>query len=145
MADYYEWFKALHVIFVICWMAGIFYLPRLFVYHTRAKIGSETDKTFQVMEYKLLKIIMNPAMIATYIFGITNAYIYGLEALGIWFHIKMTAVIVLTVIHGLLARWRKDFALGKNLHSEKFYRIFNEVPVVLMVVAVVMVVVKPFE
>jgi putative membrane protein len=103
------------------------------------------DKTFQTMEHRLLKIIMNPSMISTYVFGLIMAYIYGLAALGVWFHIKMLAVIILTIIHGLLARWRKDFAAGKNLHSEKFYRIFNEVPVLMMIVAVIMVVVKPFE
>jgi putative membrane protein len=145
MSDFYEWFKALHIISVITWMAGIFYMPRLFVYHTKAKIGSEMDKTFQTMEHRLLKIIMNPSMISTYVFGLIMAYIYGLAALGVWFHIKMLAVIILTIIHGLLARWRKDFAAGKNLHSEKFYRIFNEVPVLMMIVAVIMVVVKPFE
>lgn len=145
MADYYDWFKALHIIFVISWMAGIFYLPRLYVYHTKVKVGSEQDKMFQTMERKLLRIIMNPAMIGTYIFGLKNAYIYGLEALGIWFHIKMTAVIGLTIVHGLLARWRKDFEAGKNKHSERFYRYFNEVPAVLMVIAVFMVVLKPFE
>jgi len=145
MADYYDWFKAFHIISVIAWMAGLFYLPRLFVYHTKAKIGSEMDKTLQIMEYKLLKIIMNPAMIATYILGLINAYIYGFAVLGIWFHIKMVAIIILTIIHGLLARWRKNFALGKNVHSERFYRIFNEVPVLAMIVAVIMVIVKPFE
>jgi putative membrane protein len=145
MADFYEWLKALHIISVISWMAGLFYMPRLFMYHTKAEIGSEMDKTFQTMEYRLLKIIMNPAMISTYIFGLTTAYIYGLAALGIWFHIKMLAVIILTIIHGLLARWRKNFAGGKNLHSENFYKIFNEVPVFMMIVAVIMVVIKPFE
>ncbi len=145
MASYYEWVKALHIIFVICWMVGLLYLPRLFAYHTRAAIGSEMDKTFQTMESRLLRIIMNPAMIGTYILGLTNAYIYGFVALGVWFHIKMTAVIVLTIAHGLFARWRKDFAAGKNKHSEKFYRICNEVPAVMMVIAVFMVVLKPFE
>ena len=145
MANFYDWFKALHIISVISWMAALFYMPRLFMYHTRAKIGSEMDNIFQTMEYRLLKIIMNPAMISTYIFGLINAYIYGIGALGKWFHIKMLAVIILTIIHGLFARWRKDFALGKNLHSERFYRIFNEVPVIAMIAAVIMVVVKPFE
>lgn len=145
MADYYEWFKALHIIFVISWMAGIFYLPRLYVYHTKVEVGSKEDKMFQKMERKLLRIIMNPAMILTYIFGLIMAYIYGIEALGIWFHIKLTAVIVLTIIHGMLARWRKDFESGKNKYSERFYRIFNEVPVIAMIIAVFMVVIKPFE
>lgn len=145
MDNYYMWFKAVHVITVISWMAGLFYLPRLFAYHTRAAIGSEMDKTFQIMEGRLLRIIMNPAMILTYIFGLINAHIYGFIALGLWFHIKMTAVIGMTIFHGLLARWRKDFVAGKNRHSEKFYRVINEIPPILMVIAVIMVIVKPFE
>ncbi len=139
------WYKAIHVICVISWMAAMFYMPRLFVYHTRAEVGSEMDKTFQQMEYKLLKIIMTPSMILTYFFGILIAYIYGFVALGIWFHIKMTAVLGLTIFHGILAKWRKDFINGTNKHSEKFYRLINEIPPVLMIIAVVMVIVKPFE
>jgi putative membrane protein len=145
VANYYEWFQALHVISVISWMAGLFYLPRLYVYHTRAEIGSDMDKTFQEMELKLLRVIINPAMILTLVFGLITAHIYGFKALGLWFHIKMTAVLLLLVFHGMLARYRKDFAKGQNKHSEKFYRIINEVPVVLMIVAVTMVVLKPFE
>lgn len=143
--DYYSWFKVGHIFSVISWMAGLLYLPRLYVYHTRVKVGSESDKIFQQMEYKLLKIIMNPAMIATYIFGLMNAYIYGFVALGVWFHIKITAVLGLSAIHGMLARWRKDFATGNNRHSERFYRIINEVPALLMLVIIIMVIVKPFE
>ena len=139
------WYKAIHVISVISWMAAMFYMPRLFVYHTRAKIGSEMDKTFQQMEHKLLKIIMTPSMILTYFFGILIAYISGFVALGVWFHIKMTAVLGLTIFHGLLAKWRKDFINGNNNHSEKFYRLINEVPPILMIIAVIMVIVKPFE
>lgn len=145
MSDYYEWFKAFHIIAVISWMAGVFYLPRLYVYHTRAKVGSEMDKTFQIMEYRLLKFIMNPAMIATYLFGFIVAYIYGFKALGAWFHVKFVTVLVITIMHGLMARWRKDFAMGKNIHSEHFYRVANEVPTIAMMIAVIMVVVKPFE
>ncbi|MBN8512254.1 MAG: protoporphyrinogen oxidase HemJ [Rickettsiales bacterium] len=145
MQDYFMWYKAIHVISVISWMAAMFYMPRLFVYHTKADVGSEMDKTFQVMEYKLQKIIMTPAMITTYIFGIIIAYIYGFVALGVWFHIKMFAVLVLTGMHGMFSKWRKDFAAGQNKHSEKFYRIINEIPVIFMVIAVVMVIVKPFE
>jgi putative membrane protein len=103
------------------------------------------DKTFQLMELRLLKIIINPAMIGTLIFGLLNAYIYGFVALGIWFHIKMTAVLVLMIIHGLLARWRKDFASGQNKHSENFYKMINEVPTIMMIIAVFMVILKPFE
>lgn len=145
MADYYDWFKVLHIISVISWMAGLFYLPRLFVYHTKVEVGSEQDKMFQIMERKLLRIIMNPSMIGTYVFGLIVAYIYGFEALGTWFHIKMMAVIFLTMMHGLMARWRKDFTEGKNKHSDRFYRILNEMPVIAMVIGVIMVVIKPFE
>jgi putative membrane protein len=145
MADYYEWFKALHVISVISWMAGLLYMPRLFVYHTKAKRGSEMDKTFQTMERRLLKAIMNPAMIGAYVFGLMLVGIYGLEALGAWFHIKILAVIILTICHMLMARFRRGFAEGKNHHSERFYRFFNEIPTIAMIIAVIMVVVKPFE
>ncbi|WP_341793489.1 MULTISPECIES: protoporphyrinogen oxidase HemJ [unclassified Rickettsia] len=145
MANYYLWFKAIHLISAICWMLGLLYLPRMYVYHTKVKIGGEADKMLQVMELKLMRIIMNPTMISTFIFGIINAYIYGIVALGVWFHVKMLAVVILVIFHGLLARWRKDFATGKNTHSEKFYRLVNEIPTVCMVVAVTMVIVKPFE
>jgi putative membrane protein len=126
-------------------MVGLLYLPRLYAYHTRVVKNSETDKLFQLMESRLLRIIMNPAMIATYIFGIINSYIYGLIALGKWFHIKMVAVLIITIFHGLLARWRKNFANGENKHSEKFYRTINEVPTIFMIIAVIMVIVKPFD
>jgi putative membrane protein len=118
MEDYFLWYKALHILAVISWMAAMLYMPRLFVYHTRAEAGSEMDKTFQLMERKLFRVIMTPAMIVTYIFGILVSYIYGMEALGIWFHIKMLAVVVLTAFHGIMAKWRKDFANGNNKHSE---------------------------
>ncbi|MCC8418045.1 MAG: protoporphyrinogen oxidase HemJ [Rickettsia endosymbiont of Bryobia graminum] len=145
MASYYLWLKAFHVISVIFWMAGLLYLPRLYVYHTKTSVGSEADKTFQIMESRLLRLIMNPAMIITYILGIIISYIYGMVALGGWFHIKMTAVLGLTIFHRLLARWRKDFANGTNIHSEKFYRIINEIPAILIIIAVIMVIVKPFD
>jgi len=145
MEDYFLWYKALHVISVISWMAAMFYLPRLFVYHTGAKAGSEADETFKLMEHRLLRIIMTPAMISTWIFGLLLAYIYGLAALGIWFHIKMSAVLILTALHGIMAKWVKDFAKNQNKHSENFYRIINEVPVVFMIIAVIMVIIKPFE
>ncbi len=145
IAQYYEWYKALHAIAVISWMAAIFYLPRLMVYHCRCEIGSEMDKTFQEMERKLLKIIMNPAIIVTYIFGLLSAHIYGFTVLGVWFYVKMLAVAGMTIIHMLLACWVRDFANGLNKHSEKFYRIINEIPVVFMVIAVIMAIVKPFD
>lgn len=145
MANYYDWFKAIHIIAVISWMAGLLYMPRLFVYHSSAEIGSEVDKTFQIMERKLLRFIMNPAMIIAIIFGLLNSKIYGFVALGIWFHIKMVAVFVLMLFHGFLSHQRKIFVLGKNSYSGKFYRIINEIPTLCMIVAVFMVVLKPFE
>ncbi|MCC8416851.1 MAG: protoporphyrinogen oxidase HemJ [Rickettsia endosymbiont of Gnoriste bilineata] len=145
MASYYLWFKAFHLISAISWMVGLLYLPRLYVYHSRVAVGSESDKTFQLMESKLLRIIMNPAMISTYTLGIINSYIYGLVALGTWFYIKMTVVLCITIFHGLLSRWQNNFVDGKNNHSEKFYRMVNEVPALLMIIAVIMVIVKPFD
>lgn len=141
----YMWWKALHVISVICWMAAAFYMPRLFVYHSLAKKGSEIDKTFQIMEHNLLKKIMNPSMIATYIFGIINLYIYGMSAIGLWFYIKLIAIIGLTIVHLIDVKCVKNFANNNNTYSSNFYRIFNEVPVILMIVAVIMVIVKPFD
>jgi putative membrane protein len=145
MENYFLWYKAIHVIAVISWMAAMFYMPRLFVYHSKPNITKEMDEIFKLMEKRLLRIIMTPSMIITYIFGLLVAYIYGFIALGTWFHIKMVAVLVLTILHVMQAKWVKDFAKGKNKHSEKFYSIINEVPVIFMVMAVIMVVVKPFE
>jgi putative membrane protein len=126
-------------------MAGMLYMPRLFMYHTKTEKNSEMDKTFQIMERRLLRLIMNPAMIMTYIFGLLTAYIYGFAALGMWFHLKMCAVLFLTIFHMFLAQWRKDFEKGKNIHSAKFYKIINEIPTILMILAVILVIVKPFE
>ena len=145
MENYFLWYKAIHVIAVISWMAAMFYMPRLFVYHAKPNITKEMDETFKLMEKRLLRIIMTPSMVITYIFGLPVAYIYGFVAMGIWFHIKMGAVLALTILHGMQAKWVKDFAKGNNKHTEKFYRIINEVPVIFMVIAVIMVVVKPFE
>ncbi|MFT6220588.1 MAG: putative membrane protein [Myxococcota bacterium] len=124
-------------------MAGILYLPRLFVYHTGAKIGSELDKTLQIMEMKLLRIIINPSMILSFIFGIWLIYFIGFSSGG-WLHAKITLVLILAGFHGFLSKCRKNFAAGSNKKSEKFYRIINEVPAVLMVVIVFLVILKPF-
>jgi putative membrane protein len=145
MENYFLWYKAIHVIAVISWMAAMFYMPRLFVYHAKPNITKEMDETFKLMEKRLLRIIMTPSMVITYIFGLLVAYIYGFVAMGIWFHIKMGAVLALTILHRMQAKWVKDFAKGNNKHTEIFYRIINEVPVIFMVIAVIMVVVKPFE
>jgi putative membrane protein len=145
MEQYFLWYKSLHVIAVISWMAAIFYLPRLFAYHASVEKGSDSDKIFQLMEVRLLRIIMNPAMIITYISGFMISYIYGIKALGGWFHIKLTCVLLLTIFHGLLAKWRKDFTIGKNKYSSRFYKIVNEIPTILMIIIVIMVIIKPFE
>ncbi len=145
MAEYYMWLKAFHLIFVISWLAGLFYLPRLFVYHCELKPGSKEDKLFQTMERKLLRVIMMPAMILSVILGLWLAQIYGFKHLGGWFHIKMTLVLIMLYFHHFLGRRRKDFENGKNKYSAKFYRIINEVPTVLMVAVVILAIVKPFE
>jgi protoporphyrinogen IX oxidase len=140
----YFLFKSLHFIALISWMAGMFYLPRLYVYHCQATPGSELDETLKVMEYKLLRIIINPAMIATFIFGFSLAYVVGFSNLTGWFHAKLLMLVLMTTIHGLLARDRKRFAKGENKKSHKYYRILNEIPVVLMIVIVFLAVFKPF-
>ena len=144
----YEWIKALHIIAVIAWMAGMLYLPRLFVYHCAAEKGSVQSETFKVMERRLLRGIINPAMIATWVLGFWLAWLgpnsrYGWFASG-WLWAKIILVLALSAVHGLLARWRKDFARDRNRHSQKFYRIINEVPTLLMILIVLLVVLKPF-
>jgi putative membrane protein len=144
----YEWIKAFHIIAVIAWMAGMLYLPRLFVYHCAAAKGSVQSETFKVMEQRLLRAIINPAMIATWVFGLALAWLgpdsrYGWFASG-WLWAKIILVLALSAVHGMLARWRKDFAQDTNRHSDKFYRIINEVPTTLMILIVLLVVLKPF-
>jgi putative membrane protein len=144
----YEWIKAFHIIAVIAWMAGMLYLPRLFVYHCAAAKGSVQSETFKVMERRLLRAIINPAMIATWVFGLALAWLgpdsrYGWFASG-WLWAKIILVLALSAVHGMLARWRKDFAQDTNRHSDKFYRIINEVPTTLMILIVLLVVLKPF-
>lgn len=142
----YEWLKALHIIAVISWMAGMLYLPRLYVYHVGCKPGSEASEMLKIMERKLLRIIINPAMIAAWVFGVWLAYSIGWETLkhAGWFHVKFTMLIGMQLFHAALARWRRHFANDANIHTEKFYRIVNEIPAVLMIVIVCMVVIKPF-
>jgi putative membrane protein len=137
------WLKALHVMAVIAWLAGLFYLPRLFVYHVGAKPGSELSDTLKTMELRLLRVIMNPAMIVVWITGPWLAYWQGVYVDG-WLQAKVALVIVLTWYHHLLGAWRKDFAQDRNRRSAKFYRMANEVPTILMVGIVILVIVKPF-
>ena len=137
------WLKAFHIMAVIAWMAGMLYLPRLFVYHCEAPVGSPQSETFKVMERRLLRAIINPAMVATWILGLWLAHEGGFLKAG-WLHGKFLLVVILSGIHGLLVRCVKDFAADRNTHSQKFYRIINEVPAVLMVGIVILVVIKPF-
>ena len=141
--DMYEWIKALHVIAVIAWMAGMLYLPRLFVYHCKAEAGSKQSETFKVMELRLLRAIINPAMIVTWLAGLYLVWAGHWYVAG-WFHVKFLLVLLLSGVHGFLARAVRDFAADRNQRSQKFYRIINEVPTVLMIAIVVLVVVKPF-
>ncbi|MBU2357856.1 MAG: protoporphyrinogen oxidase HemJ [Alphaproteobacteria bacterium] len=145
LIGYYDWIKALHVMAVIAWMAGLFYLPRLFVYHAeRATVGSELDRTFQIMEDKLLRLIMRPAMITAWICGLLMIAMGGLDFGEVWGWAKLIAVIAMTGAHAWMAARLKDFAAGRNTRSGRSYRLANEVPTVLMIVAVVAVIVKPF-
>ena len=139
----YLWLKAFHIIAVISWMAGLLYLPRLFVYHTMAKPGSEQSETFKVMERRLLKYIMLPAMIVSWGLGI--AMILEGHLLTVpWFQAKLVAVLALSAMHGLLSRCTRDFSLDRNRHTQKFFRIVNEIPTVLMIAIVLLAVLKPF-
>lgn len=142
----YPWVKSLHVISVIAWMAGMFYLPRLFVYHTESvEKGSETDALFQLMEWRLLRVIINPAMGATWIFGILLALTPGIvDWSAVWPYTKLASVLALSGVHGMLSRYRKDFAAGKNVKTGRYYRMLNEVPTVLLVIIVVSVIARPF-
>lgn len=144
--DYYFWIKSFHVIAMIAWMAGMLYLPRLFVYHAGAPRGGELSETLKVMEHRLLRYIINPAMIATFLFGGLMLYA-NWEALmggGGWMHAKLLLVFILSGVHGMLAGMRKTFARDENTRPAKFYRILNEVPTALMIAIVILVIVKPF-
>ena len=139
----YEWLKAFHVIAVIAWMAGMLYLPRLFVYHSDAEPGSKQSETFKVMERRLLRAIINPAMIATWVLGLWLAWDAGLHQSG-WLRAKFALVVAMSAMHGMFVRYVRDFAEDRNRHTQRFYRIVNEVPTVLMIGIVILVVVKPF-
>ena len=139
----YRVLLALHIIAVISWMAGMLYLPRLFVYHCEADVGSRQSETFKLMEWRLLKLIINPAMIVTWVLGLWLAW-QGNWFAAPWLHLKLALVILLSGVHGMMSRYVKDFAADRNRKSQKFYRIFNEVPTVLMILIVFVVVLKPF-
>ncbi len=153
MADYYLWLKALHIISMVAWMAGMFYLPRLFVYHHGAPVGSATSEIFKLMELRLLRIIINPAMIATWGFGVLLIWVGGGEswagvkdwlAAAPWMHAKLALVVLLQLVHAFLANSRRKFARDQRPYSAKAYRIINEVPTILLILIVILVVIKPF-
>jgi putative membrane protein len=139
----YHWLLALHIIAVIAWMAGMFYLPRLFVYHCEADVGSIQSETFKVMERRLLKAIINPAMIATWLLGLWLAWQSGFYAAH-WLQAKVVLVVLMSGVHGVLSKYVREFAADRRRKSQKYFRILNEVPTVLMVAIVILAVVKPF-
>ncbi len=141
--DLFLWAKSLHVIAIIAWMAGMLYLPRLFVYHCDAEPGSGQSETFKVMERRLLKAIINPSMAVAWILGLWMAFELEYWSEG-WFHAKFTLVLIMSGVHGYLSRCVKTFARDENTRSARFYRILNEVPTLLMIGIVILVIVKPF-
>ena len=145
LIDNFRWIMALHIMSVIAWMAGLLYLPRLFVYHADTPVGSARSETFKIMERRLLRGIMNPAMIATYIFGILLAATPGIvDWSSAWIYVKLAMVAGLTGVHHGCITWRKAFAADRNTRPARFYRIMNEMPALMMVIIVIMVIVKPF-
>ena len=150
VSQYFLWLKAIHIIFVISWMVGIFYLPRLYVYHCQVTPGSEADETFKVMEDKLSRLILFPAMLASVGLGLimlaAPGYLAALTAHGtsVWLWAKLVFVAGLLVAHRQMIHWRNDFAADRNQRPQRFFRIANEVPTLLMVVIVILVVVRHF-
>ena len=141
--NFYPWLKALHVIAVMSWMAGMLYLPRLFVYHVAAEIGSAQSETFKVMERRLLRAIINPAMVVTWATGLWLAW-RGFQFMGGWLHTKIFMVILLSAAHGYFSASVRRFAEDRNVQPARHWRIMNEVPTALMIVIVILVIVKPF-
>jgi len=139
----YLWVKAFHIIFVIFWMAGMFMLPRYLAYHAECDVGSDEDTKWIEREKRLMRIIINPAMIFTWFFGLLLVVNIGLSAGG-WLHVKLLLVFLFSGFHGMLSRWRKDYALGNRKKSGKFFRRINEVPAVFIIVIVILVIVRPF-
>ncbi len=145
LAEFYPWLKVVHILSVVSWMAGLLYLPRLFVYHVGVAPGSEASETFKVMERRLSYAIMLPAMLATWFTGILLAFTPGVvEWTEGWFHAKLALVVAMTVFQHLLGRWRLELAADKRPHRGRFFRIANEVPTLLLIFIVILVVVKPF-
>jgi putative membrane protein len=143
MEEWYLVIKTIHIIAIISWMAGLLYLPRLYVYHTQAEPEGELDETLKIMERRLLKGIMNPAMIITFITGIFLITMLDLSQSG-WFHMKVLLLVGLAASHGMMSVYRKKFFKGENVKSQRYFRFFNEVPTVLMIGIVTLAVIKPF-
>lgn len=144
LSFHYEWLRALHIIAVISWMAGLLYLPRLFVYHADTEAGSQQSETFKVMERRLLKFIMTPAMIVAWVLGGAMLYANPDMMSGGWMHVKLTFVILMTGFHHACMIWVRKFSNDANTRSAKFYRMMNEVPTLFMIIIVIMAVVQPF-
>ena len=145
LTDAYPWIKSFHIVSMVAWMAGLLYLPRLYVYHAMAPVGSNRSETFKIMERRLQRGIMTPAMIATWGFGLVLARIPGLVdwRMG-WIWVKLALVVALSAFHLALSRWRDAFNANNNIHSTRFFRILNELPTLAMIAIVLLVVVKPF-
>ena len=145
LIDIYPWLKALHIIAVISWMAGMLYLPRLFVYHANSAVGSDQAETFKIMERRLSNVILTPAMVLSILLGIILLLVPDvIDWAMVWVWGKLLFVFALLLSHGALMRWRKAFEADRNQHTAKFFRIFNEVPTVIMIIIVILAVVKPF-
>ena len=146
MAEAYLWAKAVHVMAVIAWMAGLFYLPRLFVYHAGAPVGGELSEQFKIMEWRLAIAIMVPAAVAAWLAGLLTAWLGGFPwPMPVWFVVKIAAVVILSVFNGLLERHRREFGRDLRLYGGRYFRLINEVPTLLLVVIVIMVIVRPFQ
>lgn len=144
MEEYFLIIKALHMISVIAWMAGMFYLPRLYVYHTENSNEKKICEVFEVMERKLLRMIINPAMISSFLFGLMLIYIYGFSNYGGWLHVKLLMLLFMVIFHAMLVKYRKELANGVFKHSSKYYRSINEVPTILMIIIVFLAILRPF-
>lgn len=143
LGDAYPWIKAAHIVFVIFWMAGMFMLPRFFAYHVEAVADSPEELAWRSREQRLIRIIINPAMILTWLFGLMLTFHLGWDS-GAWLPLKLALVLALSALHGLMVRWWKDFSKGRNRRSTRFFRLINEIPTLTTIVIVVLVVVKPF-
>jgi putative membrane protein len=142
--EYYLWIKAFHIFGVIAWMVGLLYLPRLFVYHAKTEVGSSESALLLVMERRLLKIIMLPAMLITFILGFMMLAADGMvDFSSMWIHLKLLLVFVLAGYHGLCVKWAKEFQHGERRHTDKYFRVANEIPAVIMIAIIILVVVKP--